>query len=84
MEDLREYPRKSVIKSATLFYNSGTCSVPCVVLDWSETGVKIKINTGEFFNCPPTFQLKHSDVGKIYSCRLVWSDDDVFGVEYIA
>ncbi len=84
MENRRQHPRKSVVKSATVFYKNGTCSMSCIVMDQSEDGAKIKVNAHEYFECPPTVQLKYANVAKVHSCRLVWSNDDVFGVEYIA
>lgn len=83
MEDRREHSRTSVVKGATLFYNNGNSSVPCVVMDQSETGARIRIDVHELFKCPLTFQLKYLNVDKIHKCHCVWSDKNIVGLEYV-
>lgn len=83
MENRRKHPRIFVVKSATVFYNNGNSSVPCVIMDRSETGAKIRINVHDLFECPATFQLKYLDVDTIHKCRRVWSNKDTIGLEYI-
>lgn len=82
MKDCRVHPRSTVVKSATLFYNNGNSSVPCVVLDQSETGAKIRINSNELFKCPATFQLRYLNVDKTYECRCAWSNKCIIGLKY--
>ncbi|KKL74100.1 hypothetical protein LCGC14_2068260 [marine sediment metagenome] len=83
MENRRMHPRASLVKGATLFYNNGNSSLPCVVVDRSESGAKIRINNYELFKCPEIFQLKYSDVDKIHKCRRMWSDKNTIGIEFI-
>lgn len=83
MENRRKHPRTTVVKGATLFYDNGRSSVPCVVLDQSETGARIRTDDFEFFKCPPTFQFKYTDANKIHKCRRVWSKKNIIGLEYI-
>ena len=84
MKDLRMHLRSTVVKGATLFYNNGNSSVPCVVLDQSETGAKIQINSSELFSCPETFQLRYLNIDKTYECCRMWSDKGIIGLKYIA
>lgn len=83
MEDRRKHSRISVVKGATLFYNNGNSSVPCVIMDQSETGAKIRVDAHELFECPSTFKFRQLNIDTIRECRRVWSNKDIIGFEYI-
>lgn len=81
MEDRREHPRMSVLKGATLFYRHGTCSISCVILDQSESGVKVRID--DLFNCPPINEFEYLHINdKPRACRCVWINKNELGFVY--
>ncbi|KKK79613.1 hypothetical protein LCGC14_2831770, partial [marine sediment metagenome] len=71
-----------VVKNAVLYYRDGQYSVPCILLDHSEAGAKIRIDN--LSECPPMDDLHSlltSDTS--HPCRCVWTNRNELGIEYI-
>ncbi len=82
MIDRREHSRMTVVKNAVLYYRDGQYSVPCILLDHSEAGAKIRIDN--LSECPPMDDLHSlltSDTS--HPCRCVWTNRNELGIEYI-
>lgn len=82
MENRREQPRTTVVKNAVLYFKQGEYSIPCIILDHSDTGAKIRINNVS--ECPPMDDLRSlitSDKSQV--CRCIWTNKNELGIKYI-
>ena len=76
----RRETRPLVIKSATLVFNNGNCSMDCQILDLSKHGARLK--PSDMLVCPNKFTLKmpHSSV---HECEVKWRKGEMLGVRFL-
>ncbi len=79
-DDNRTSPRRRALKAGVVSFNGGNMTLPCVVRDISETGAKLKVDTGR--HPPDQFQLQIELDGLVASCTVVWRDEQHIGVEF--
>src|SRR5712692_3021206 len=65
----RRASRTHVLKSATIVFNSGNCSMNCQVLDLAKTGARLKPE--DILLCPKEFRLKFH-YGLVHDCEVKW------------
>jgi hypothetical protein len=78
--DRRRGDRRRVLKSATIIFNGGYCTLGCQILDVSDSGALVML--ADVFLCPAEFVLKPR-VGSPRNCEIVWRKSDKVGVRYI-
>jgi len=76
----RDSSRSAVIKSATLVFNKGNCSMDCHVLDLSKTGARLK--PADIVTCPNEFTLKFHH-GAVHDCEVKWRRGGMVGVRFL-
>ncbi|MEM8689937.1 MAG: PilZ domain-containing protein [Pseudomonadota bacterium] len=76
----RTSPRRRALKAGVVSLNNGNITMPCVVRDISETGAKLKVDTGR--HPPDHFQLQIELDGLMANCMVVWRDGQQLGVEF--
>ncbi len=76
----RTSPRRRALKAGVVSLNNGNITLPCVVRDISDTGAKLKVDTGR--HPPDHFQLQIELDGLVASCTVVWRDGQQLGVEF--
>ncbi|MEM1198226.1 MAG: PilZ domain-containing protein [Pseudomonadota bacterium] len=77
----RHSPRRRALKAGVVSLNNGNITLPCVVRDISDTGAKLKVDTGR--NPPDQFQLQIELDGLVANCTVVWRDGQQLGVEFM-
>ena len=77
----RNSPRRRALKAGIVSLNNGNITLPCVVRDISETGAKLKVDTGR--HPPDQFQLQIELDGLLAECTVVWRDGQQLGVEFV-
>lgn len=78
--DKRSSPRRRALKAGVVSLNNGNITLPCVVRDISDTGAKLKVDTGR--HPPDHFQLQIELDGLVANCMVVWRDGQQLGVEF--
>ena len=78
--DRRRGDRQTVLKSASIVFNGGHCTLSCHILDVSDTGARVR--PSDVFLCPGEFTLQPR-VGAARACEVVWRRNDKVGVRYI-
>ncbi|EAQ35930.1 hypothetical protein NB311A_01120 [Nitrobacter sp. Nb-311A] len=74
--------RKSVRQSAWITLDGGFAARPCVVLDLSAAGAKIKVD--DVAAAPGVFRLAFSrDAREGRPCKVVWRREGTLGVRFI-
>ena len=76
----RRASRTSVLKSATVVFNHGNCTMDCLVLDLSKTGARLK--PADFLLCPSEFTLRLHN-GSVHECDVRWRKKNVLGVRFL-
>jgi hypothetical protein len=76
----RRSSRAAVIKSATLVFNQGNCTMDCHVLDLSKTGARLK--PSDILTCPNEFTLKFQQ-GAAHHCEVKWRRGSMVGVRFL-
>ncbi|NNF79585.1 MAG: PilZ domain-containing protein [Rhizobiales bacterium] len=79
-DDNRTSPRRRALKAGIVSFNNGNITLPCVVRDISETGAKLKVDTGR--HPPDRFQLQIELDGLSANCTVVWRNEQHIGVEF--
>ncbi len=77
----RHSPRRRALKAGVVSLNNGNITLPCVVRDISDTGAKLKVDTGR--HPPDHFQLQIELDGLVANCTVVWRDGQQLGVEFM-
>jgi hypothetical protein len=77
--DRRRQSRQRVLKSATIVFGGGNCSISCQILDLSQSGALLM--PVDVFSCPGEFVLKPR-VGPERNCEVVWRTGTKIGVRY--
>ena len=78
--DRRRGPRQKVLKGALVVFRGGYCTMPCYILDISETGAQLMPLDSVF--CPKEFMLTPRD-GRPRGCEVVWRKSGRVGVRYL-
>lgn len=79
--DKRINPRRRALKAGVVSLNNGNITLPCVVRDISETGAKLKVDTGR--HPPDQFELQIELDGLVATCTVVWREGQELGVEFV-
>lgn len=82
MDPRRRSPRIRTLLRARLVYQSGACSVDCVVRNISDHGAKIGVTTS--LTLPDQMDLIIPQKGMKVRVRVCWRHADEMGVEYMA
>ena len=77
--DRRGASRTNVLKSATVVFNHGNCSMDCQVLDLTKTGARLK--PVDALLCPKEFTLKLHH-GLVHHCEVRWRRGNILGVRF--
>ena len=75
----RRASRPHVLKSATVVFNHGNCSMDCQVLDLTKTGARLK--PVDALLCPKEFTLKLHH-GLVHHCEVRWRRGNILGVRF--
>ena len=76
----RQSPRVRVLKTGLIIFQDGNCSMPCRILNESESGAMLA--PCDIFLCPKEFVLKPS-VGEQHNCQVRWRKGTSIGVQYL-
>ena len=76
----RRTSRGSVLKSATIVFSQGHCSMDCQVLDVTETGARLR--PADILLCPKEFTLKLHH-GPVHDCEVKWRRGNSLGVRFL-
>lgn len=76
----RRSPRVRVLKNALIIFNRGQCSMPCHILNQSETGALIA--PSDITLCPDEFVLRPL-VGPARNCEVVFRKNTRVGVRFL-
>lgn len=78
--DKRNSGRKRTIKSGTIVYQRGNCTVKCSILNLSENGALLK--PADPMQVPPDFRLV-IDFGPTHDCEVVRKSRDQIAVRFV-
>jgi hypothetical protein len=78
MDEARQSPRRSVLKSGSIRF--GDAAVSCVLRDLSAAGVALDVGSQD--GIPDQFTLIVHAENKIHSCGVVWRKDRRIGVAF--
>ena len=71
MKESRRSPRRPVVHGAWIFQGGSAPTVPCVMVDLSDAGARLKVDAQAVL--PPQFILVMSRDGKLNRrCKAVW------------
>lgn len=76
----RRVHRTRVLKSATVVFNDGNCSMSCQVLDLSPAGARLR--PADLQSCPKEFRLKFPN-GSVHDCEVKWREGYILGVRFL-
>jgi hypothetical protein len=83
MIESRKNPRRPVRQGAWIFPGGGSASIPCVMMDLSVSGARLKVDPGT--ELPPQFILVLSRDGRLNRhCQTMWRDQDMLGVQFLS
>ena len=83
MMESRKNPRRPVRQGAWIFPGGGFASIPCMILDLSVAGARLKVDAGT--KLPQQFILVMSRDGRLNRrCRTIWRDEDMLGVQFLS
>jgi len=80
--ETRGAPRRRVLKSGIIAFNSRYSALPCTVRNLSTTGAHLHAEGS--INTPDTIELLIALDGFESSCEVVWRKDEAIGVRYLA
>lgn len=80
--ELRKKPRRLLHYRARILVDRNGKSRPCNIVDISESGARIVLETDE--TLPKRFLLLLASRGGLRDCRQVWRDGSTLGVEFLA
>jgi hypothetical protein len=72
--------RTNVLKSGTVVFNNGNCSMECQVLDLTKAGARVK--PVDILLCPNAFTLKLHH-GPVHDCEVKWRKGKILGVRFL-
>ncbi len=78
--DRRHHPRRRVLKSASIVFRGGFCTMGCRILNTSDAGALVM--PADTVLCPSEFVLK-PPLGPSRSCEVVWRKGTMLGVHYL-
>jgi hypothetical protein len=76
----RSMPREKMLGTGLMSWSDGRRSMQCVVLDWTQSGARIR--PSDMLGCPDQFTLI-SNNGNRVPCEVKWREDMVMGVRFI-
>jgi len=76
----RRASRTYVLKSATVIFNKGNCTMDCQVLDLTKTGARLR--PVDILLCPNEFALKLHQ-GLVHQCEVKWRKGNILGVRFL-
>lgn len=76
----RREPREKMLGTALMSWSNGYRSMSCVVLDWTQSGARIKPN--DIVGCPDQFTLVTKNGNRV-PCEVRWRDKGVLGVRFV-
>lgn len=76
----RRASRPYVLKSATIVFNQGNCTMDCQVLDLTKTGARLR--PADILLCPKEFTLKLHH-GVVHECEVKWRKGNILGVRFL-
>jgi hypothetical protein len=79
--ETRVSKRMTTVQEAWIKPDAGFAVRVCKILDWSQTGVRLKLTTSE--PIAGSFKLLLTRNGAGRPCRLKWRRGDEIGAEYI-
>lgn len=79
--DKRKSPRRRTLKGAKIAYAGRSISLPCVIKDASDHGVRLRVQSER--DVPDTFELFVELDGMEAPCRVVWRRDTEVGVQFV-
>lgn len=79
--ETRVSKRMTTMQEAWIKPDAGFAVRSCRVLDWSQTGVRLKLTTPE--PIAATFKVLFSRTGVGRPCRLKWRKGNEIGAEYL-
>jgi hypothetical protein len=83
MIESRKNSRRPVRQGAWIFPGGGTPSIPCVMVDLSVSGARLKVDPGR--ELPSQFILVLSRDGRLNRhCQTMWRDQDMVGVQFLS
>jgi hypothetical protein len=83
MIESRKNPRRPVRQGAWIFPGGGSASIPCVMMDLSVSGARLKVDPGT--ELPSQFILVLSRDGRLNRrCQTMWRDQDMLGVQFLS
>jgi hypothetical protein len=79
MQDSRKHPRKTARIPVTVVWNGGAARAAGLILDKSETGVRVRLNEAEVIanDCYILFQRR------LEPCRVVWQASRSAGLLFL-
>ena len=75
----RSEPRRRTLKEGTIVFDGGQRTLPCRILDISESGARLNVPNVIFM--PEEFQLRVR-YGGIKDCEVVWQRGQTVGVRF--
>jgi hypothetical protein len=78
--DRRNHRRQRVLKSASIVFRGGCCTMGCRILNTSDAGALVM--PADSVLCPNEFVLK-PPIGPSRSCEVVWRKGTILGVQYL-
>jgi hypothetical protein len=83
MIESRRTPRRPVVQGAWIFLGGGAPSIPCMMMDLSDAGARLKVEATTVL--PAQFILVMSRDGRLNRrCCTVWRDDEMVGVKFLS
>lgn len=79
--ELRRKPRRLLRYRARVLVDRNGKSLPCNIVDISESGARIVLETDE--TLPKRFLLLLASRGGLRDCRQVWREGSTLGVEFL-
>jgi|SRR5207248_7438324 len=73
-------PRRRVLKNAMIVFQSGYCTLKCLILNMSDSGAQLM--PADVTQCPGEFVLR-PQVGQQRACEVVWKKGSLVGVRYV-
>jgi hypothetical protein len=78
--DRRGGRRRHVLRSASIVFDAGRCTMTCHILDTSETGARIM--PADVLHCPDQFVLRPL-FGPERKCEIIWRRGTKIGIRYV-
>lgn len=76
----RGQPREKMLGTGLMSWSNGYRSMSCVVLDWTQSGARIK--PSDMVGCPDQFTLITKNGNRV-PCEVRWREKEVMGVRFV-